>query len=68
MSTDPARSRFFAIQAVRTSGVAMVVIGLLVSDGAIPLPAVAGHVLIAIGLVDTFLIPAVLARKWSSRE
>lgn len=64
MSDDPARKRFFAIQAIRMCGVAMVVVGLLVAGGKIALPYPVGIGLIVVGLFDAFVMPVVLARKW----
>ena len=44
MSTpDPAKGRFFAIQALRWSGLAMVIIGLLTIQKKIELPAEVGE-------------------------
>ncbi|PEQ13936.1 hypothetical protein B2G71_06450 [Novosphingobium sp. PC22D] len=64
--SDPARDRFFAIQAVRIAGVVQVVIGMLIAAESIALPAWAGYVLLANGLIDTFVIPLLLARRWRS--
>ncbi|QVM83386.1 hypothetical protein [Novosphingobium decolorationis] len=66
---DPAARRFFIIQAVRLLGVACVVVGILIAKGGLfaPAPPALGYVLVANGLVDLFLIPALLARKWRSR-
>lgn len=61
---DPARAKFFAIQALRMSGVAMVVVGILVIYGKIALPLEAGYVLFAVGLLDALFMPTVLARIW----
>lgn len=59
-----ARNRWAMITAVRLAGVGMVVAGVLMLRGALPGPALAGYVLLAVGLVDTFVVPQVLARKW----
>ncbi|SLJ86633.1 hypothetical protein [Novosphingobium mathurense] len=61
---DPAAARFAVIQIVRLLGVAFVVTGILVANGNHALPAWLGHILIAVGLADTFIVPKVLARKW----
>lgn len=67
---DPAAARFFAIQLVRLAGVAMVLVGLLVTARRIEalnvLPAWVGYLLIALGLVEVFVMPTVLARLWRS--
>jgi uncharacterized membrane protein HdeD (DUF308 family) len=65
---DPAAARFMAMQAVRLAGVAMVLAGLLVVAGPPDvlgnLPDVAGYILLAAGLIDVFLVPTLLARRW----
>jgi hypothetical protein len=63
-----AKRRFMVINLLRLSGVAMVIAGLAVVNGGIALPEVAGYVLIAVGMIDTFLAPTLLARAWSSNE
>ena len=65
---DQARNRWMVIQVVRISGVVMAIVGLLTIEGVVPLPEVAGYVLLALGLVEVFLMPTFFARKWSSRE
>lgn len=59
-----ARNRWAVITALRLAGVAMVVAGVLTVNGVLGLPVVAGYVLLAAGLVDTFVVPQLLARKW----
>lgn len=61
---DPAAPRFAIIQAVRLSGVGLVIAGILVASGRSSLPDWAGYVLLAVGLIDVFVIPPILARKW----
>ncbi len=65
---DPAAARFAIIQIVRLSGVALVLLGLAIQSGRVAalngIPAVVGYVLIAVGLIDTFVAPAVLVRRW----
>ena len=67
-SEEQARSRWMVIQAVRASGAILAVLGLLTIEGLLPLPEFAGYVFVAVGLVEVFLMPTFLARKWSSRE
>lgn len=68
--SDPAQGRFIVIQLVRMVGVAMVLCGVLLQAGRIEalrgVPAAIGYVLIVIGLLDVFVMPQVLARKWRS--
>ena len=59
-----ARTRFLIIGAMRIAGVAMVLVGALIVRGVIPGYAWAGVVIILVGLVDTFVVPQMLARKW----
>ena len=70
MSGDPARAKFAAIQLARLSGVALILVGLLVNADRLPalagLPDGAGLVMIGIGLVDFFVLPILLARRWRS--
>ena len=65
---DAARSRWTVIQIVRASGAIMAILGLLTIEGIVPIPVVAGYGFLAAGLVEVFLLPTLLARKWSSRE
>lgn len=61
---DPAAARFASIQFTRLLGVAFVLGGIWVATGRTPLPEWVGYLLIANGLVDVFVLPLVLARKW----
>ena len=65
---NSAAARFAIIQIVRFSGVALVLLGLAIQSGRVAalagIPAWIGYVLIAVGLIDTFVAPAVLARRW----
>lgn len=63
---DPAAARFAAINATRIVGVVCVIAGMLVAADRLlaGLPDWIGYVLIANGLVDAFVVPVVLARKW----
>lgn len=63
---DKARGRFMVLQMLRLSGVALVVFGLAVVNGKLGLPAIIGYALIVGGMIDSFVMPAVLARRWKS--
>ena len=65
---DQARNRWMVIQVVRISGVVMAILGLLMIEGIVPMPKVAGYAMLAAGLVEVFLVPTLLARLWSSRN
>lgn len=64
MSEDPAQARFFIISILRLLGVAAVILGILIARGAIGWPAPLGYALLVVGLVDVFVVPQVLARRW----
>ncbi|MCX7284064.1 MAG: hypothetical protein NTX28_08455 [Novosphingobium sp.] len=71
--SDPAMGRFFALQAVRLSGAVMVLLGVMIGTQRAPallsgLPQEAGYVLAALGLVEFFWIPRLLARKWKTPD
>ena len=65
---DPAKARFLTIQAVRLSGVVTAVLGALVLGGILPLPEIAGHILVALGVAEIFILPIVLAKRWRSGQ
>ena len=60
---DPAKARFLTIQAVRLSGVVTAVLGALVLGGILPLPEIAGYILVALGVAEIFILPIVLAKR-----
>jgi len=68
---DPAAARFAVLQLVRLSGALLALAGVLIITGKVSwlpkLPEAAGYVLIAAGLVDFFVAPLFLARRWKSR-
>lgn len=66
VSEDVARGRWMAINLVRIAGAAMVVVGLMMIQAVIPAPDWAGYVVLGAGLIDIFLAPLLLARKWRS--
>mgnify|MGYP001469397849 CR=1 FL=1 len=67
---DPAVRRFWAIQFTRLLGVAFVAAGILIATGRLlpQLPYWLGYILIANGLIDVFVLPVTMARKWRSPE
>lgn len=65
-ASDPAKARFLAITLIRLSGVAFAILGTLAIAGKVPLPAVAGYVLLAVGLFDVLAMPLILAKRWKS--
>ena len=65
---DPVKARFLTIQAVRLSGVVTAVLGALVLGGILPLPEIAGYILVALGVAEIFILPIVLAKRWRSGQ
>lgn len=65
---EQARGRWMVIQAARVIGTIMAILGLLMIEGIVPLPKVAGYAMLAAGLVEVFLVPTLLVRMWSSRK
>jgi hypothetical protein len=63
-----ARNRWLVIVFARLAGVAMVIVGLLGTQGRIEMPLLAAYGLLAVGLADVFLVPTFLARKWRSPD
>lgn len=65
---DPARSRWITIQLVRLFGVACIVGGLAIGANKLQMPLWLGYVLIINGMIDVFVIPRLLVRKWRSPQ
>ena len=59
-----ARNRFLLIGLLRLAGVAMVLIGLLMTADRIGGGMVLGYVLLVLGLLDMFAVPQLLSRRW----
>jgi hypothetical protein len=66
VSDETARNRFLVINLARFSGVALVLISILILTHTVDLPDWIGFVILAAGLVDIFLVPRWLARKWAT--
>ena len=66
VSDETARNRFLVINLARFSGVALVLISILILTHTVDLPDWAGYAILAAGLVDIFLVPTWLARKWAT--
>ncbi len=61
-----ARTRFFVISLTRLIGGILVMLGMMVLLGYLAWPQIVGYALLLVGLIDTFVIPQVLIRKWRS--
>jgi hypothetical protein len=69
VSEEEARNRWMVISASRLAGAAMALVGLLILSEVIPVdPMWVGYVILGAGLVDFFLVPVLLARKWRSPD
>jgi len=59
------------IQVMRMMGFALVILGILMARDAVDLAGednhLVGYAFVVIGLLDGFLMPIFLARRWSSR-
>lgn len=66
--SDPAKARFVAINLVRLTGVALVMLGIFVLRGGVEWPDEIAYLLLAFGLFDIFVMPQLLARRWRSRD
>jgi hypothetical protein len=66
VNDEVARNRILVISLARFSGVALVLIAILILTHTVDLPDWAGFVILAAGLVDIFLVPQWLARKWAT--
>ncbi|WP_126172091.1 hypothetical protein [Altericroceibacterium xinjiangense] len=66
VSDDVARNRWLTIQAVRFSGIAMVLAGILIVRQVIDAPPAIGWLLLVPGLAAAFLAPTLLAKRWRS--
>ena len=66
--TDPARGRYFAMQAVRLAGVVQVLLALLVLNGKLDWPQIAGYILLLNGLFGALFAPTLMARRWKTPE
>jgi len=59
-----ARNRWLVLNAIRIGGLVLVLIALAIHAGRIPLPVEIAYLLAALGLVEFFVLPNLLARKW----
>ncbi len=63
-----AKGRFMVINLMRIGGIAMILMGIAVLQRMISLPDWTGYLLIVLGMMETFLVPTLLARVWSSNN
>jgi len=60
-----ARNGFLLINAVRFSGIALVLIGFAIVRGVIDLPREAGALIAVLGFIAFFFLPRFVARAWN---
>jgi len=70
VSDDAAHQRWIVIQLLRVAGIALVILGITMARGVVDLAGDAnrltGYCFIVVGLLDAFVMPQYLARKWRS--
>lgn len=63
-----ARQRYIILNALRFSGIALVMLGIAIARGLIDLPWAAGAVIAVIGLLEFFFLPRFIARRWNTGD
>ena len=67
-----ARQRWMVIQMMRVFGFGLAILGILMTRDAVDIAGesnrLVGYAFVVIGLLDGFLMPIFLAKKWSSRS
>jgi len=65
-----AKKRFMALNLVRLGGAAVVFLGMLCASDKVDIPGahLIGVLLVAVGLVDFFVMPRVLVKRWKTPE
>ena len=65
---DPAAARFMMLQLVRLSGASLVLLGALILSRRVSalagVPEFAAYGIVAVGMVDFFVLPMMFARRW----
>lgn len=63
-----AKRRFAVLNAMRLGGLALVMFGLAITRGVIDLPRELGMGIAVIGMLDFFLLPRLLSKRWRTEE
>ena len=70
-AADSAGARFAVLQMVRFSGALLALAGVLVISGKVSwlqgLPQALGYLLVGAGLIDFYVAPMLLARRWKTK-
>lgn len=64
-----ARNRFFILQFIRLSGIALMLLGLIIWRGDIVQPGgsmMIGLPILIVGILDSTVVPRLLTRRWRS--
>lgn len=65
---DRARERFAILNLARFSGIGLMMFGLAIARGLVPLPWAVGAVLAVVGLLEFFFLPRLIARRWTAAD
>lgn len=60
--------RFIILNAMRFSGIALVMVGFAIVRGLIDLPWAVGAVLAVVGMLEFFFLPRFIARRWNAGD
>ena len=63
---DAALMRYQVLSLIRLMAAAQVVLGVVVIGGKLGLPYIVGAALVLTGVLEFFLVPRLLARRWRS--
>ncbi len=63
-----AKARFAVLNLARISGLALVLLGIAIAQGALPLPYPLGVVLAVGGLLEFYFLPRWIARRWKAQD
>jgi hypothetical protein len=63
-----AQQRFIILNALRFSGIALIMFGFAIVRGVIGLPWAVGAVLTVVGMLEFFFLPRFIARRWNAGD
>lgn len=64
--SDAALMRYQVLSLIRLMAAAQVVLGVVIIGGKLGLPYIVGAALVLTGVLEFFLIPRLLAKRWKS--
>lgn len=68
MSQDPAAARYLVLSLIRLACAAQVLLGVVIIGRRFGLPYLVGATLVLAGVLEFFLVPRLLARRWRSPD